>query len=176
VEEAWPGDIVGLLDTSGEFRIGDTLSERKGLEFEGVPRFSPEFFSSVSSFDPLKRKQFKKGLEQLIEEGVIQMFIRPNSGDTAVILGAVGALQFEVLEYRMRDEYNVEMKLERLPYLKACWVSGEGVEFDEFNRYGDTLYVTDRESNPVVLFKTEWGVNWAKDKYKTLTFKNEAPL
>lgn len=176
LEEAWPGDIVGLLDTSGEFRIGDTLCEGKRIEFDGVPRFSPEHFATVGVADPLKRKQLQKGLEQLTEEGVVQLFRHPSRNEAYPVLGAVGALQFEVFEARLKSEYRVDVKLERMPYIRACWPQGEGVDFEEFNKYSDCAYLHDRDGQPVVLFKSDWSLNWAKDKFKGLTFLDAAPL
>jgi peptide chain release factor 3 len=176
LDEAWPGDIVGLLDTSGDFRIGDTLAEGRRMEFEGVPRFSPEHFATVGVADPLKRKQLQKGLEQLTEEGVVQLFRHPSRRDAYPILGAVGALQFEVFEARLKSEYRVDVKLERMPFVRACWPQGEGVEFEEFNKYSDCSYVEDRDGNPVVLFRSDWSVNWAKGKFSTLQFLDAAPL
>ncbi|MBY0369867.1 peptide chain release factor 3, partial [bacterium] len=176
LEEAWPGDIVGLLDTGGDFRIGDTLAEGRRMEFEGVPRFAPENFATVGVSDPLKRKQLQKGLEQLTEEGVVQLFRHPSRAEAFPFLGAVGALQFEVFEARLKSEYRVDVKLERLPFVRACWPQGEGVDFEEFNRYSDCAYVVDRDNQPVVLFKSDWSVNWAKDKFKGLVFLDQAPL
>jgi peptide chain release factor 3 len=180
IEEAWPGDIVGLLDTTGDFRIGDTLCEKGLFEYEGVPRFSPEFFSSVTTADPLKRKQLQKGLDQLTEEGIIQIFKHKDRGDVAPILGAVGALQFEVLEHRLKTEYNVAARLERMPYQRARWVVDNGSgKLDEllreFNSFADCLVVLDRDQLPVVLFKTEWNLSWAEARYALLKFLPSAP-
>lgn len=179
IEEAWPGDVIGLLDTSGEFRIGDTLAEGRRLEYEGVPRFSPEHFASVWLADPLKRKQLKKGLDQLSEEGVVQLFRKPGTGDAQPIVGAVGALQFEVLEHRIRAEYATDLKLERLAYTKARWVRPKegqvAPSLTDFNQYQDTVLLEDRDQQPVVLFKSDWSLNWAADKYKTLDFLVTAP-
>jgi peptide chain release factor 3 len=176
IEEAWPGDIVGLLDTTGDFRIGDTLCVGKVLEYEGVPRFSPEHFAGIATADPMKRKQLKKGLDQLSEEGVVQIFRQPGRGDAQPILGAVGALQFEVLEHRLKAEYNVDARLERLGFVKARWVVGEGVDLQDFNRHADSCYLEDRDGQPVILFKNDWSVGWAEGKFKTLKFLSTAPL
>lgn len=176
MEEAWPGDIVGFLDTTGDFRIGDTLYAGKKVEFQGVPRFSPEHFAGVATSDPLKRKQLKKGLDQLSEEGVVQIFHRPGMGDSQPVLGAVGALQFEVLEHRIRDEYRVDMKLEKLGFVRARWiVAPEDVDLEEFNRT-DSVYLEDRDNLPVVLFRSDWAVNWAEQKYPKVQFLTTAPL
>lgn len=177
IEEAWPGDIVGLLDTTGDFRIGDTLAESRALQFDGVPRFSPEFFATVATADPLKRKQLKKAMDQLSEEGVVQVFQDVDRGDVYPVLGAVGALQFEVFEHRVKTEYSVDMRLERMPYVRARWVSApEGFDLHQFNQFSDSRYVIDRDNLPVILFKSEWGANWAQDKFKDVTFMNTAPL
>jgi peptide chain release factor 3 len=175
MDDAWPGDIVGFLDTTGDFRIGDTLYSGKKVEYKGVPRFSPEYFATVATADPLKRKQLKKGLEQLSEEGVIQIFYRPGQGDSQPILGAVGALQFEVLEHRVRDEYRVEMKLEKLGFVRARWLVADGVDLNEFNRT-DSVYLVDRDDLPVVLFRSDWAANWAEQKYPKVQFLTTAPL
>ena len=181
IEEAWPGDIVGLLDTTGDFRIGDTLCEKGIFEYEGVPRFSPEFFASVTTADPLKRKQLQKGLDQLTEEGIIQIFKHKDRGDVAPVLGVVGALQFEVLEHRLKTEYNVAAKLERMPYQRARWVvesENNGKLQDslrDFNAFADCLVVYDRDQLPVVLFKTEWNLSWAEGRYPHLKFLPSAP-
>ncbi len=176
IDEAWPGDIVGLLDTSGDLRIGDTLCEGKQFEYEGVPRFSPEYFSSVMILDPMKRKQLKKGLEQLAEEGVVQVYRQRGLGDKDPILGAVGALQFEVLEHRLKAEYNVYVKIERLPYIHARWVEGAGLDADYFERREDSRCLEDRDGQPVLLFKSDWGLRWAEENYKTLKFLKTAPM
>jgi peptide chain release factor 3 len=176
VDQAWPGDVVGLLDTSGELRIGDTLCTGGRFEYEGVPRFSPEHFAGVTIKDPMKRKQLQKGLEQLSEEGVVQVFRQRGMGDKDPVLGAVGGLQFEVLQFRLKAEYTVDVKVERLPYIHARWVTGTGLDPDFFERREDTRCLEDRDGQPVVLFKSDWGLRWAQDNYKTLQFLNTAPM
>jgi peptide chain release factor 3 len=181
IEEAWPGDIVGLVDTTGDFRIGDTLCENRQLEYEGVPRFSPEFFSSVILADPLKRKQLKKGLDQLTEEGVVQIFYPPDRGETQPVLGAVGALQFEVLQHRIKAEYTVDTRLERMPYTKARWITAkeEGTDISsrlrQIGGHADNRYLIDRDGLPVILFASEWSVRWAEENYKDVNFLTTAP-
>lgn len=181
IEEAWPGDIIGFLDTTGDFRIGDTLCEGKVFEYEGVPRFSPENFAGVSLADPLKRKQLKKGLDQLSEEGVVQVFKSSTRGDAQPILGVVGALQFDVLQHRIKTEYSVDMKLERMGYSRARWAvpaeQGKDIskEISEFQSYADCLVAEDRDSLPVILFKSDWSMNWATGKYPQLKFLPSAP-
>lgn len=176
VEEAWPGDIVGLLDTSGDLRIGDTLCEGKAFEYEGVPRFSPEHFAGVTILDPMKRKQLKKGLDQLSEEGVVQVYKQRGFGDKDPVLGAVGALQFEVLQHRLKAEYSVDVRIEKMPYVHARWVVGPGLDPDFFERREDSRCLEDRDGLPVVLFKTDWGLRWAEDNYKDLKFLTTAPV
>jgi len=175
VEEAWPGDVIGLVDTSSTLRIGDTLTEIKGLEYSGVPSFSPEHFSSVIILDPMKRKQLQKGLEQLSEEGVVQIYRQRGFGDKDPILGAVGALQFEVLQHRLKTEYSVEVKIEKLPYSYARWVQGPNLDPDFFERREDSRCLLDRDDHPVLLFRSEWALRWATENYKTLQFLTTAP-
>jgi peptide chain release factor 3 len=174
IDEAWPGDIVGLLDTSGELRIGDTLVAGKPFEFEGVPRFSPEHFAAVIIKDPLKRKQLKKGLDQLSEEGVVQVYRQRGFLDKDPILGAVGALQFEVLQFRLKAEYSVEVKIEKLPYVHARWVTGQGIDLNSLERE-DSRCLEDRDGLPVALFKSDWALRWAEQNYKTAEFLKTAP-
>jgi peptide chain release factor 3 len=180
VEEAWPGDVIGLVDTNGSLRIGDTISEMKGLEYTGVPSFSPEHFSSVTILDPMKRKQLQKGLEQLSEEGVVQIYRQRGFGDRDPVLGAVGALQFEVLQHRLKAEYAVDVRIDKLPFTHARWVTGAGIAdanaLDPFERREDSRCLLDRDDNPVVLFKSEWAMRWAIDNQKSLTFLTTAPL
>jgi len=182
IEEAWPGDIVGLVDTTGDFRIGDTLCEKDFLEYEGVPRFSPEFFAGVVLTDPLKRKQLKKGLDQLTEEGVVQIFFPPDRSEAQPIVGAIGGLQFEVLQHRLKAEYTVDMRLDRLPYTRARWITSKEPTVDLPKRlrtvggHADNRYLVDRDGLPVVLFATDWNVSWAQDNYKDLNFLTVAPL
>jgi peptide chain release factor 3 len=176
VEEAWPGDVIGLLDTSGELRIGDTLAEKGNFEFEGIPSFSPEHFAGLTILDPMKRKQLKKGLEQLSEEGVVQVYKQRGFGDKDPILGAVGALQFEVLQHRLKAEYGVDVKIDKLPYLHARWAVGPGLDPDFFERREDSRCLEDRDGLPVVLFKSDWGLRWAEENYKELKFLKTAPL
>ena len=175
VEEAWPGDVIGLVDTSSSLRIGDTISQIKGLEYQGVPSFSPEHFCQVVIKDPMKRKQLQKGLEQLSEEGVVQIYRQRGFGDRDPILGAVGALQFEVLQHRLQAEYSVEVRIEKLPYTQARWVVGTNLDPEIFERREDSRCLLDRDDNPVLLFKSEWGLRWATENYKQLQFLMTAP-
>lgn len=173
IEEAWPGDIVGILDTSGELRIGDTLCEKDRFEFEQVPRFPSEHFAGVTILDPMKRKQLKKGLDQLSEEGVVQVYHQKDMGDKDPVLGAVGALQFEILQARLKSEYNVDVRVDRLPFQYARWIEGDDLSF--FKGREDSKLLYDRDEFPIVLFKTDWTMKWAEDNSKNLKFLKTAP-
>ena len=132
IDEAYPGDIVGLHDT-GKFVIGDCLTEGEMLKFTGIPSFAPEIFKYVDNADPLKSKQFSKGLEQLMDEGVAQLFTLKANGRK--VIGTVGALQFEVIEHRLKHEYGASCRYEQANFYKACWIScDEATELAEFNR------------------------------------------
>ncbi len=175
VEEAYAGDIIGLFDP-GIFRIGDTLCEGTPFDFTGIPRFSPEHFASIRPRDTLKSKQFKKGLEQLALEGAVQVFYpEGNYGAPEPVLGVVGELQFEVLQYRLGSEYNVEVVLTRLPYEHARWMKGAGFKPQDFQRQ-DTTCVTDHNGRPVVLFKSDWALRWAEQNHPGLQFLTTAPM
>jgi peptide chain release factor 3 len=176
VEEAWPGDVIGMVDTSSSLRIGDTVSEIKTLEYKGVPSFSPEHFCQVVLKDPMKRKQLQKGLEQLSEEGVVQIYRQRGLGDKDPVLGAVGALQFEVLQHRLLSEYAVDVRIEKMGYTHARWVIGESINPDLFDRREDSRSLLDRDDNPVLLFRSEWALKWATDNYKNIHFSTTAPI
>jgi peptide chain release factor 3 len=162
VDEAYPGDVVGLFDP-GVFRIGDTLSVEGDFAFDGIPSFSPEHFSRVEVALVLNRKALSKGLSQLSQEGVVQIFAEPGSGSAAMILGAVGPLQFEVLQHRLQAEYGVALKLTPLPYQLARWPH-EGFDPDAF-RYSESVkIVEDRDHRPVLLFRTTWNLDMTRQK------------
>ena len=173
VDEAFPGDVIGLFDP-GIFGIGDTLCEANQEPFEGIPRFSPEHFSQVRVKDALKRKQLKAGLDQLSEEGAIQVFRQKGMGDQNPILGAVGALQFEVLEFRLRTEYNVDVVMERLPFTIARWAVGPSFNPRDFERGDSSTCVEDSKGAPIILFRNEWALRWALDHSKGLEFRTTA--
>ena len=175
IEEAWPGDVIGLFDT-GTLRIGDTLSEGPAFEYAELPRFSPEIFARVRAKDALKRKQFEKGLEQLSQEGAIQIFHARGGGMRDPIVGAVGALQLEVLQYRLLHEYGADLMMERLPYQVARWVSGPGFDAARFEAEVDALCVEDRDQNPIALFKSEWNLSYATGRHPSWTWAPTAPV
>ena len=168
IEEAFAGDVVGLWDP-GILRIGDSLCETSPLEFEGIPRFSPEHFVRVRLGDPMKRKQLKNGLEQLSEEGAVQLFYDRKRLSRDPVLGAVGVLQFEVTQHRLRTEYGVAVEFDRLPYQYARWIEGD-VDLDRFERGGRNTCVVDVEDRPLVLFENEWLLRKAEEDHPTLRF------
>jgi len=170
IEEAYPGDIVGLVDTTGELRIGDTLSTKTNIEYQGVPRFTPEFFANAVCLDPLKRKQFQKGLDQLREEGVVQVFRQPLFGDQAPVLAAVGVLQFEIFQHRLKSEYGVDTRIDRLSYIHARWVEGPAKDIEQLDARNDNRRLEDRDGSPVFLFENDWSLNWVQDTFKALKF------
>ncbi len=154
IEEAFAGDIVGIWDP-GLLRIGDSLSETSGFEFEGIPRFSPEFFVRVALAEPFKRKQLKKGLEQLSEEGAVQVFYHREQLERDPILGAVGRLQFEVIKHRLKSEYDVEVRLDPIDALHARWVEGD-FDPEATERLGGVTCLYDIERRPLLLFKNDF--------------------
>ncbi len=175
VEEAWPGDVVGLHDP-GIFRIGDTLSEEGGFAFPRIPSFSPERFVNVDLTGVEKRKALDKGLNQLAQEGAVQLFSDESSGVARPILGAIGQLQFEVLVHRMKTEYKVDVKLSPLPYQVARWPQGDDFDPDIF-RFSETAKVVlDRDRRPVVLFKSAWNLDWVRQKYPDLELADTADV
>lgn len=174
VEDAWPGDVIGLFDP-GMFRIGDTVVEGAPFDFECVPRFSPEHFAVVRAKDPMRRKQMEKGLEQLAEEGTIQVFQQLQMGMKDPIVGVVGQLQFEVLQYRMEQEYGADIIIDKLGYGHARWVVGEGFEPRTFDWEGNRQTVQDRDGLPLVLFRDEWALAHAEEKFPNLVFQAHAP-
>jgi len=174
IEDAWPGDVIGLFDP-GQYRIGDTLCEKDDIEFEGVPRFSPEHFAVVRAKDPLRRKQMEKGLEQLSEEGTVQIFQQLQMGMKDPIVGVVGVLQFEVLQYRLEHEYGAQILLDRLPYSHARWVVGEKFDPRSFDWEGNRQTVQDRDGLPLVLFRDDWALQHAEQKHPELKFLSAAP-
>jgi peptide chain release factor 3 len=171
VDTAYPGDIIGLFDP-GIFRIGDSLSQKGDLTFDELPTFSPELFSKVTVRNTLKYKQYQKGIEQLTEEGTIQVFRTTGFDDT--VLGAIGQLQFEVLEYRMKNEYGADILLQRMPYQFARWiVSEEPIDSTKFRI--NSILVKDRHENLVALFENEYAMRTAMEKMPKAQFLEVAP-
>ncbi|MCI8595087.1 MAG: peptide chain release factor 3, partial [Oscillospiraceae bacterium] len=172
IEEAYAGDIIGVFDP-GLFSIGDTFcAPGNKFTFDPIPTFAPEHFKRVRSVDTMKRKQFLKGMEQIAQEGAIQIFRTPYSGMEEVIVGVVGTLQFDVLEYRLRSEYNVELYTENLPYEYLRWIeteSGEPVKEDELILGTDGKLVEDYKGNQLLLFASQWSINWVAERNKSIT-------
>lgn len=173
VEDAYAGDIIGIFDP-GIFRIGDTIiSSNRKFHFDPIPVFPPENFARVQPKDSMKRKQFLKGIEQLSQEGAVQLYKQPDIGTETYIMGVVGILQFDVLEYRLKGEYGVEIIRTPLPYRLARWVKSDVPEFDyhDLNLTSTSMLVLDRDDEPVVLFESEWAVDWAVDHNKNLNLR-----
>ncbi|MCC6750216.1 MAG: peptide chain release factor 3 [Deltaproteobacteria bacterium] len=168
IEEAFSGDVIGLWDP-GILRIGDSLCEATALDFEGIPRFSPEHFVRVREADPMRRKQLKKGLDQLSEEGAVQLFFDRRRLSREPVLGAVGVLQFEVTQYRLKAEYGASVAFEKLPFRHARWIEGD-VDLDRFDRPGFTSCVLDVEGRPLVLFETDWSLRQAETDHPNVHF------
>lgn len=168
VEEAYAGDIIGVFDP-GIFSIGDTLcSPKKKFKFEGIPTFAPEHFARVRPVDSMKRKQFVKGVTQIAQEGAIQVFKELFIGMEEIIVGVVGVLQFEVLEYRLKSEYNVDIKMDVLPYKYVRWIENENIDMDSLNLTSDTKKVKDFKDRNILIFQSDWGISWALDHNKGL--------
>lgn len=158
VDTAYPGDIIGIHDP-GIFNIGDTLSEKDAdLKYKGIPQFAPEHFAKIYTKNSMKRKQFLKGITQLAEEGTIQVYKRPHIGMEELIVGVVGVLQFEVLEYRLKNEYGADIIREPLPYRHIRWVEPETYNQSTFSKPMDTMVVENENKEPVLLFQNEWSI------------------
>ena len=173
VEDAYPGDIIGLFDP-GIFALGDTLCTGKKRRFAGIPVFAPEFFARVASVDSLKRKQFVKGVMQLSEEGAIQTFKRPGIGFEEIIVGVVGVLQFEVLEHRLKTEYNAEISRQQLPYRYVRWVTRTPKPVEELKLSSTSSLARDARERDVILFENEWSIRWALENNEGLELAETA--
>ena len=175
VEEAFPGDVIGVFDP-GVFNIGDTLCQQKDIvEFEEIPIFPAEHFAIVRAKDAGKRKQFLKGINQISEEGAIQVFKQPNIGVETLTIGVVGMLQFEVLDYRMKNEYGVDIVVQNLPYNFARWVSKDKVTKDMLGYMDSAILVEDKYQRPVILFKDKWVLKRTQDNNKGIEFLDMPP-
>ena len=168
IDEAYAGDIIGVFDP-GIFSIGDTVcSPSKKFAFEGIPTFAPEHFARVRQVDTMKRKQFIKGIEQIAQEGAIQIFQEYNTGMEEIIVGVVGVLQFDVLEYRLNNEYNVEIRLERLPYEHIRWIENKDIDLDKIVGTSDMKKIKDLKGRPLLLFINAWSVGMTLDRNEGL--------
>ena len=172
IEEAYAGDIIGVFDP-GIFSIGDTLcAPGKKFQFDPIPTFAPEHFRRVRPLDTMKRKQFLKGMEQIAQEGAIQIFKTPYSGMEEVIAGVVGTLQFDVLEYRLKNEYGVDLYAEGLPYEYLRWLRHDGdapLRADDLTLSGDAMLVEDYKGSQLLLFASQWSIGWTAERNKGIT-------
>jgi len=169
MDEAYPGDIIGLVNP-GEFLLGDTICVGKPVQFEPLPQFSPEYFAMLRCRQTLKRKQFTRGLEQLLEEGAIQMFLDPKSTRRDPLLAAVGELQFDVVRYRLESEYNAETDVEWLPYKLARWVEGTPEQVAQLHVPYTSRLVQDQFGNAVVLYQTPWDAEYMRRENPEMQF------
>jgi peptide chain release factor 3 len=168
VDEAFPGDVIGLYD-SGTFKIGDTLTEGEDMNFKGIPSFSPEIFRELINADPMKTKQLEKGVEQLTDEGVAQLFIQ--FGGNRKIIGTVGELQFDVIQYRLQHEYNASCRFQPLNVYKACWItSNDKIKLDEFVRFRQHQVATDKDGLLVYLADSSWMLDQMIKNYPEVEF------
>lgn len=168
IDEAYPGDIIGLPDT-GNFKIGDTLTEGEELHFKGLPSFSPEMFKYIENADPMKTKQLNKGIDQLMDEGVAQLFVNQFNGRK--IIGTVGQLQFEVIQYRLLNEYNAACRWEPLSLYKACWIESDNAEeLEAFKKRKYQFMAKDREGRDVFLADSNYVLQMAQMDFKSIKF------
>ena len=168
IDEAYPGDIIGLPDT-GNFKIGDTLTEGEDLHFKGLPSFSPEMFKYIENADPMKAKQLSKGIDQLMDEGVAQLFVNQFNGRK--IIGTVGQLQFEVIQYRLLNEYNAQCRWEPISLYKACWIeSDDPEELEQFKKRKYQYMAKDREGRDVFLADSGYVLQMAQADFKHIKF------
>ena len=169
LSEAYAGDIIGVFDP-GIFSIGDTVCMPKdNICYEGIPTFAPEHFARVRQMDTMKRKQFVKGINQIAQEGAIQIFQEFNTGMEEIIVGVVGVLQFDVLKYRLENEYNVEIRLEPLPYEYIRWIENkEEIDLNKLTGTSDMKKIQDLKGNPLLLFVNQWSIGMTVDRNKGL--------
>ncbi len=168
VDEAFAGDVIGINDT-GNFLIGDSFTSGPDIQFEPIPQFNPELFTKIYVSDAMKRKQLQKGVKQLTEEGTIQLFVDPYIGLQEPVVGAVGELQFEVLLHRLKDEYGLDVRLERLSYSVARWPRKNGKSYMG-DLKGSFLRLLDGQGAPVILLNKEWDLNWVQKENPEIEF------
>ncbi len=168
IDEAFPGDIVGLHDT-GNFKIGDTLTEGEKINFKGLPSFSPEMFRYVENADPMKYKQLAKGLDQLMDEGVAQLFTNKFNGRK--IIGTVGQLQFEVIQFRLEHEYGAKCKFEPIQMHKACWIQSEDkAQLEDFGKRKYNSIAIDKHGREVFMADSQYALQMAQQKFDKINF------
>ena len=169
VDECWPGDIVGLPDSGGTFKIGDTITSGEDLHFRGIPSFSPELFQYIENADPMKAKQLAKGIDQLMDEGVAQVFTNQFNGRK--VIGTVGQLQFEVIQYRLEHEYNAKCRWEPIRLYKACWIeTDDEEEFKDFKRRKMQFMATDKDGRDVFLAESGYVLQMAQQDFPHIKF------
>ena len=169
VDEAFPGDIVGLPDNGGTFKIGDTLTGGEVMHFKGLPSFSPEMFKYIENDDPMKTKQLNKGIEQLMDEGVAQLFTNQFNGRK--IIGTVGQLQFEVIQYRLLHEYNAQCRWEPIGLYKACWIESDDAEaLEMFKKRKYQYMAVDKEGRDVFLADSRYILDMAQSDFPKIRF------
>ncbi len=174
IEEAWPGDVIGIMDRGG-LRIGDTLSSEGDLEFQDIPRFPPEHFARAYPADPLRRKQLDTGLRELSEEGAAQVFYAESETGPAPIVGAIGQLQFDVMLFRLEHEYGAPCRFEPVGYRYPRWVTGTPEAIERAASAKGRLRLYDTKGQPLLLFENEWALRWAMENERTLAFHDVAP-
>ena len=168
VDEAYPGDIVGIPDT-GNFKIGDTLTSGEELHFKGLPSFSPEMFKYIENTDPMKTKQLNKGVEQLMDEGVAQLFVNQFNGRK--LIGTVGQLQFEVIQYRLLNEYGAQCRWEPISLYKACWIeSDDEAALEAFKKRKHQFMAIDRDGRDVFLADSGYVLQMAQSDFPKIRF------
>ena len=168
VDKAYAGDIIGVFDP-GIFSIGDTVClPGKKIMYEGIPTFAPEHFARVRQMDTMKRKQFVKGINQIAQEGAIQIFQEYNTGMEEIIVGVVGVLQFDVLKYRLENEYNVDIRLESLPYEHIRWIENPDIDLNKLVGTSDMKKIKDLKGRPLLLFINSWSIGMTLDRNKGL--------
>ena len=168
VDEAFAGDIIGLPDT-GNFKIGDSLTEGEDLHFKGLPSFSPEMFNYIENADPMKAKQLNKGIDQLMDEGVAQMFVNQFNGRK--IIGTVGQLQFEVIQYRLLNEYGAQCRWEPISLYKACWIeSDDNMALENFKKRKAQYMALDKEGRDVYLADSSYVLTMAQQDFPSIHF------
>jgi peptide chain release factor 3 len=168
VEEAWPGDVVGLYD-SGNFKIGDTLTEGENVHFIGIPSFSPEIFKELENRDPLKTKQLEKGIMQLSDEGVAQLFVQ-NPGNRKIV-GTVGELQFDVIKFRLLNEYGASCEFRSVNTTTAKWVSSANADaLKKFLQHQSSRIAFDKDKKPVFLASSAWDLDYIAKQNTEIEF------
>jgi peptide chain release factor 3 len=177
VDEAYAGDVVGVVGNY-DLRIGDTLSEKPGIVFDETPRFIPECFASLHNDSPAHYKRFREGLEQLLQEGVIQQYAQPQNMQRIPLLGAVGPLQFEVVQARLKSEYNAEARIEPAPYQHVRWIkhkTGADWHYEDVNLPSGTTLANDEQDRPVLLLEDEWAERFFSNRNPDFEILQEAP-